>query len=80
MEIFLFYKTGKKQGIKKRVVYLRGGSCIVHCEIPQGHYIIGKSSYKFHIKYKSLSFILYFVVTYWKPNIESDKHIYKIIN
>jgi hypothetical protein len=27
MEIFLSFKTGKKQGNKKRVVYARGGSC-----------------------------------------------------
>jgi hypothetical protein len=25
MEIFLFYKTGKKPGNQKRVVYIRGG-------------------------------------------------------
>jgi hypothetical protein len=48
----------------------------LHCQIPQGHYIIAKSSYKLHIKYKSLSFILYFVVTYGKPNTESDKHVF----
>jgi hypothetical protein len=27
MEIFLFYKMGKKQGNTKRVVYVREGSC-----------------------------------------------------
>jgi hypothetical protein len=26
LEIFLFYKMGKKRGNKKRVVYVRGGS------------------------------------------------------